>query len=213
MNAGDTVQVVIRNAGINEATYASDNMGIDAFTIPGRSVASFEWQAPAGTDESQPLLHRLQAFGRILHDQGKPGQPVCRVERLGGQAQETEGMTTAHWEPKGQPAIAVAAIVFALLIASTWLVFPYFVRDMDLIQNVGADVKAERLQNSITIGKFLNRTTFGVGEAQVDVLYATPKFFRSYGSCTDGQRIPAGSLSCVHRYRDDPHRGPAGGVT
>ena len=73
--------------------------------------------------------------------------------------------------------MAFAAIVIALVIASTWLVFPYFVRDMDLIQNVGADVKAERLQDSITIGKFLNRTTFGVGEAQVDVLFATPKFF------------------------------------
>lgn len=51
VNAGDKVQVVIRNAGINEATYASDNMGIDSFTIPGRSVASFEWEAPAGGSE------------------------------------------------------------------------------------------------------------------------------------------------------------------
>ena len=86
-------------------------------------------------------------------------------------------MSTAHWETRAQPAMAFAAVVVALVIASTWLVFPYFVRDMDLIQNVGADVKAERLRDSITIGKFLNRTTFGAGEAQVDVLYATPKFF------------------------------------
>jgi mono/diheme cytochrome c family protein len=43
---GTMMQVVIRNAGIDAANYASDNMGVDSMTIPGRSVGSFEWQAP-----------------------------------------------------------------------------------------------------------------------------------------------------------------------
>ena len=84
------------------------------------------------------------------------------------------------------------SLVIAFLIASSWLVFPYFVRDMNLIENVGADVKAEKLNKAISIGKFLNRTTFGSGEAQVDVLYATPKFFE----VTDRSRV-------VTQYRPD----------
>lgn len=43
---GTKLQVVIRNAGINAAYYSSDTMGIEPMTIPGRSVGSFEWQAP-----------------------------------------------------------------------------------------------------------------------------------------------------------------------
>lgn len=91
-----------------------------------------------------------------------------------------------------QPVAVVATVVVALLIASSWLIFPYVVRDMNLIENVGADVKAEKLEKAISIGKFLNRTTFGTGEAQVDVLYATPKFFE----VTDRSRV-------VTQYRPD----------
>lgn len=87
---------------------------------------------------------------------------------------------------------ALASMVIALLIASSWLVFPYFVRDMNLIENVGADVRSEKLRKAISIGAFLNRTTFGAGEAQVDVLFATPKFFE----ITDRSQI-------VTQYRPD----------
>jgi cytochrome c-type biogenesis protein len=86
----------------------------------------------------------------------------------------------------------VLSVVVALLIASSWLVFPYFVRDLNLVENVGADVKTEKLHKAISIGKFLNRTSFGSGEAQVDVLYATPKFFE----ITDRSRV-------VTQYRPD----------
>ncbi len=93
---------------------------------------------------------------------------------------------------RGQPLIAAGSVLIALVIASAWLVFPYFVRDMNLIADVGSEVKTEKLQKSISIGKFLNRTTFGVGEAQVDVLYATTKFFE----VTDRSQI-------VTQYRPD----------
>ena len=95
-------------------------------------------------------------------------------------------------ESRGQPLVALAAVILSLLIASTWLVFPYVIRDLNLIENVGADVKAEKLSKAISIGKFLNRTTFGVGEAQVDVLYATSKFFE----ITDRAQV-------VAQYRPD----------
>jgi cytochrome c-type biogenesis protein len=92
----------------------------------------------------------------------------------------------------GQTLAAIASVVIALLIASSWLVFPYFIKEANLIASVGTDVKQERLQHAISIGKFLNRTSFGTGEAQVDVLYATPKFFE----LTDRSSV-------VSQYRPD----------
>ena len=70
-----------------------------------------------------------------------------------------------------------ALFLIMLAIAASWLIFPYFVHDQNLLQTVGGDVKQERLRNSITIGQLLTRTTFGAGEAQVDMLYAPPRFF------------------------------------
>lgn len=43
---GTKLQLVIKNSGIAAATYNSDNMGIDPWTIPGRSTEDVEWQAP-----------------------------------------------------------------------------------------------------------------------------------------------------------------------
>ena len=93
---------------------------------------------------------------------------------------------------RAEPVAVIASLLVASLIASAWLVFPYYVRDLNLIENVGSDVRAEKLNRAISIGKFLNRTTFGTGEAQVDVLYATPKFFE----LTDRSQI-------VTQYRPD----------
>ena len=67
--------------------------------------------------------------------------------------------------------------VSMLAIAGSWLVFPYVVKEQNLLESVGGDVKQERLRNAITIGQLLTRTTFGSGEAQVDMLYAPPRFF------------------------------------
>ena len=43
---GSALQLVIKNSGVAAATYQSDNMGIDAWTIAGRSTADVEWRAP-----------------------------------------------------------------------------------------------------------------------------------------------------------------------
>jgi len=81
------------------------------------------------------------------------------------------------WLSRHQAIAAALLLLAALTIAASWLVFPYYVKDHNLIANVGGSVKQEKLRNAISIGEFLNRTTFGSGEAQVDVLYATPKYF------------------------------------
>ncbi|MDH3275322.1 MAG: cytochrome c biogenesis protein CcdA [Gammaproteobacteria bacterium] len=81
------------------------------------------------------------------------------------------------WFSRHQAVVTALLVTLTLLIAASWLVFPYYVKDHDLIASVGGSVKQEKLRNAISIGQFLNRTTFGSGEAQVDVLYATPKYF------------------------------------
>ena len=88
----------------------------------------------------------------------------------------------------------IAVICIGFVISASWLIFPYFVKDKDLLGNVGSDVKRAKLQQSITIGQFLTRTSFGSGEAQVDVLFATTKYFE----ITNRARA-------VEQYRPDQH--------
>ena len=106
--------------------------------------------------------------------------------------QRTGRQSWLGWLLKQQLMLALVALLLGLLISSAWLVFPYFVKDQNLLSDVGGNVKQERLLNAINIGRFLTRTTFGVGEAQVDMLYATPKFFEM----TDRARA-------VSQYRPD----------
>lgn len=96
------------------------------------------------------------------------------------------------WRSRHQGVVAVLLVTLTLAIAASWLVFPYFIKGQNLISNVGGSVKQEKLRNAISIGQFLNRTSFGSGEAQVDVLYATPKYF----TVTD-------SAQAVTQYRPD----------
>jgi len=81
------------------------------------------------------------------------------------------------WRSRHPVVVGLLTLGIAFLIAASWLVFPYFVKDRDLIAGVGGSVRQDKLRKAISIGNFLNRTTFGTGEAQVDVLYATPMFF------------------------------------
>ena len=96
------------------------------------------------------------------------------------------------WFSRHQAVVAALLVTLTLLIAASWLVFPYYIKDQNLIASVGGSVKQEKLRNAISIGQFLNRTSFGTGEAQVDVLYATPKYF----AVTD-------RAQAVRQYRPD----------
>ena len=82
-----------------------------------------------------------------------------------------------RWLLGQQLALILACLVVTAVIAASWLVFPYFVKGQDILSDVGGSVKQEKLLNSISIGRFLTRSTFGQGEAQVDILYATSEFF------------------------------------
>lgn len=77
-----------------------------------------------------------------------------------------------------QGLMVIAAICLGFLISASWLVFPYLVKGQQLLGEVGGDVKRAKLERSISIGNFLSRTSFGAGEAQVDVLYATAEYFQ-----------------------------------
>ena len=96
------------------------------------------------------------------------------------------------WLLNQQGLMILVAILLSVVISASWLVFPYFVKGQNLLSDVGSSVKQEKLLNSISVGQLLTRSTFGVGEAQVDMLYATPRFFE----VTDQARV-------VTQYRPD----------
>ena len=100
----------------------------------------------------------------------------------------------APWWFRYQMLFALGAICLAFVISASWLVFPYAFKGRELLGNVGGEVKQAKLEQSITIGQFLSRTSFGVGEAQVDVLFATPRYF----AVTELARK-------VEQYRPDQH--------
>ena len=98
------------------------------------------------------------------------------------------------WGSRHQSLLLIAFVLLGFVISAGWLVFPYLVKDQNLLGTVGGEVKQAKLIKSISIGKHLSRTSFGRGEAQVDVLYATPKYF----SITD-------RASVVDEYRPDQY--------
>ena len=93
-----------------------------------------------------------------------------------------------------QALLVILFICAGFVVSAGWLVFPYLVKDQNLLGNVGGEVKQARLNRTISIGKYLSRTSFGSGEAQVDVLYATPKYF----VITDRAKV-------VNDFRPDQH--------
>ncbi len=72
--------------------------------------------------------------------------------------------------------IALLAIL-SVLIASAWLVFPYFLEGRTILSDVGVTVQADRRAKSVSIAQHLTRFADGPGEAEVDIVYATPTYF------------------------------------
>ncbi|MBI1984136.1 MAG: cytochrome c biogenesis protein CcdA [Acidobacteria bacterium] len=69
------------------------------------------------------------------------------------------------------------SLVTATLLSSAWLVFPYLVQGKKLLFQVGSDVRQKQRVQAISIGQHLTRIVEGPGEAEVEVLYATPTYF------------------------------------
>ena len=90
---------------------------------------------------------------------------------------KTNAMAVRPWLQKNPWLVVAFSLVMAVLVSSAWLVFPYLVQGKKLLSRVGADVRQERRVKAVSIGQHLTRLAEGPGEAEVEVLYATPKYF------------------------------------
>lgn len=93
--------------------------------------------------------------------------------------EEENQIKQESWIKRHQLLLIVFSGVFALLIASAWLVLPYLKQGRVILSDVGSQVQQERQQRTNNIGQFLTRPAYGAGEAEVDVLFATPKYFEA----------------------------------
>ncbi|MEH6473717.1 MAG: cytochrome c biogenesis protein CcdA [Halopseudomonas sp.] len=80
-----------------------------------------------------------------------------------------------------QGLLIVLTLVAGVVISASWLVFPYLVQGQKLLIDIGGGVKEERRAEAVSIGRFLTRGAPGPGDADVDVLYATPMYFEKTG--------------------------------
>jgi cytochrome c-type biogenesis protein len=81
------------------------------------------------------------------------------------------------WWARHSNLAAVCAMLIALTLSLSWLAFPYFVQGKKVLFQVGSNVKQGQRVKAATIGRFLTRGADGPGEAEVEVLYATPAYF------------------------------------
>lgn len=81
------------------------------------------------------------------------------------------------WTHTHQRLMAAISMIVAVMVSSAWLVFPYLVQGKKLLFQVGSDVRQEQRGQAISIGRHLTRIAEGPGEAEVEVLYATPTYF------------------------------------
>ena len=81
------------------------------------------------------------------------------------------------WQETHQVPATLLSLLIAVAVCSVWLVFPYLVQGKKLLFQVGTDVRQEQRVQAISIGRHLTRIADGPGEAEVEVLYATPTYF------------------------------------
>ncbi len=90
----------------------------------------------------------------------------------------------------GKAMTPVLGMIAVLVIAFSWLVFPYYMSGKDMLYETGVDVQSERLgvQNNLT--NFLSRLVFVPGGTTIKALYATDEYFEfaSRGSAVDDYR-------------------------
>ncbi len=84
------------------------------------------------------------------------------------------------------------ALLAFVAVASTWLVFPYYMEGRKVLTAVGGEVQTERRTKAAAVTRLLSRVAPGPGEADVDVLYATQAYFEA-----------ADRARAVAKYRPD----------
>lgn len=69
-------------------------------------------------------------------------------------------------------------IAVAFLVASSWLVFPYFFEGREILERAGAEFAENRSAQQRSLTETLVRAAVGPGDAEVEVLFATDEYFR-----------------------------------
>ncbi len=67
-------------------------------------------------------------------------------------------------------------LVLAVALALAWLAFPYLLNGRRVLGDVGYSIQAERMNRSSATARLLVRPAYGLGEADVDALYATTEY-------------------------------------
>lgn len=83
----------------------------------------------------------------------------------------------AGWWRRHSTFAVLCALLVTLALSLSWLVFPYLVQGKKVLFQVGSNVKQGQRAKAATIGRYLTRIADGPGEAEVEVLYATPMYF------------------------------------
>ena len=81
------------------------------------------------------------------------------------------------WWGRHNNVAAACAVLVAFALSLSWLAFPYLVQGKKVLFQVGSSVKQGQRVKAATIGRFLTQVADGPGEAEVEILYATPKYF------------------------------------
>jgi len=82
-----------------------------------------------------------------------------------------------QWVVRSEGVLIALSLIATALIASGWLAFPYLLEGRGVLAGVGKTIQQERQAKAVTVGQFLTRYASGPGNVDVDVLYATPKYF------------------------------------
>jgi len=93
--------------------------------------------------------------------------------------------TTTRADKSGSAARAIKlglAFLVTLMLASAWLVFPYFLEGRSVLRDAGSTVVSERNAQHRTLGQILTRVAMGPGESEVDALFATDVYFERTSS-------------------------------
>jgi cytochrome c-type biogenesis protein len=87
---------------------------------------------------------------------------------------------TAQSEPRqGRLRTVIVAALWAALaivLALTWLAFPYLMNGRRVLGDVGFSIQAERMNRSTATARLLIRSADGPGDADVDALFATTEY-------------------------------------
>ena len=73
-------------------------------------------------------------------------------------------------------------LLVTLLLASSWLIFPYFVEGRKLLQDAGTQIQEGRSEQHNSLAQVLARWVDVPGDVEVEVLFATEEYFKRSSS-------------------------------